>query len=198
MDNVNPAGFDELISEIERLDGQALRIRKNRPLGWNETVRRIREDVQAARSLDDLDRAFRKLDLAYPNRHASYDFSHELPMNRLVPTARFAVEWIHPNKVQLRISHVDDDFESLPQLKPAIGDLVIGIIWTANTSLVRRGVLFLQIPVEGTVRDGVRRKFPHATVFLEPINTSLLFARFQCGNEPFDVTCEHKPSVYES
>jgi len=64
-DLVNLAAFDELTSEVERLDGQVLQIRENRAISWGNIVRSLRGEIQSAKTMDDLERTFRKLDMAY-------------------------------------------------------------------------------------------------------------------------------------
>lgn len=144
---VDPRAFDQFISEIERLDGQALKIRENRSISWRETVQSIRKEILNAQSTADLERAFRKLDLAYPSRHASYSFEHDGGVG-LVPRVRFISEWIQSDKVQLRVSDIDRDFEIEPEIRPVAGDTVIAINGRAIKDWLEEGFAYCKFPLK--------------------------------------------------
>ncbi len=60
----------KLKTEIDRIDGEGLTPRANRPESWDETVSRLVNEAYLAENLNDLGRVFKRLDATYPNLHA--------------------------------------------------------------------------------------------------------------------------------
>jgi hypothetical protein len=66
--------FDEVSSEMMRLDAEALEARRLRPESWKNTMRELRSEVAAAEDFRDLASVFTRLDATYTNLHSSVDF----------------------------------------------------------------------------------------------------------------------------
>lgn len=62
--------FKKLVSEIERLDGEGLPVRKNRPEPWKITTQKLLNELQTATDASSFAKVFRKLDYTYTNLHA--------------------------------------------------------------------------------------------------------------------------------
>ena len=61
--------FDAVVGSITRLDGDGLVFRSKRRESWDATVARLRREAEAAGSLTDFGRVFKRLDATYPNLH---------------------------------------------------------------------------------------------------------------------------------
>ena len=62
--------FDKFISEIERLDGDGLLPRKNRPDNWKSTIKKLRAKMTKAHNWQEVGHIFKQIDATYPNLHA--------------------------------------------------------------------------------------------------------------------------------
>ena len=69
------------VEEINRLDGEGLIPRKNRPETWEQTTKKLAQEAFVAQDLFTLGRVFRKLDATYPNLHAKVALLPELDIN---------------------------------------------------------------------------------------------------------------------
>jgi len=67
-----------LSREIQRLDGEGLIPRKNRPESWADTLKKLAIEATQAKNLYDLGRVFKKIDATYPNLHAKLYMRPEL------------------------------------------------------------------------------------------------------------------------
>ncbi|MGZ3733174.1 MAG: hypothetical protein ACXU9U_05500 [Parachlamydiaceae bacterium] len=59
-----------LKDEIDRIDGEGLLPRSNRPESWDKTIQRLKNEAATANTAYDLGRVFKRLDATYPNLHA--------------------------------------------------------------------------------------------------------------------------------
>ena len=127
--------FDKLVEEIERIDGEGLPARANRPQPWKETVAILRGQMKDASTKTDLGQVFRKLDATYPNLHAQVVLHQQYdlikPDKKPVFAVRFDAEVTAKNKLASRIlvSQVKDEMlkDLRGSMKPARGDEVIAI-----------------------------------------------------------------------
>lgn len=62
--------FDDVVRQIERLDGDGLLPRNNRPETFAQTLKKLSVEASEAATLFELGRVFRRLDATYPNLHA--------------------------------------------------------------------------------------------------------------------------------
>jgi hypothetical protein len=68
----------ELVREMERVDGDGLSPRENRPESWTHTIARLSDESSKAENLYDLGRVFKRIDATYPNLHAKIYLVPEL------------------------------------------------------------------------------------------------------------------------
>ncbi len=73
-----------LVQEINRIDGEGLVPRSNRPESWEKTVARLGDESSRSQSLYDLGRVFKRLDATYPNLHAKVFMVPELDEKKSV------------------------------------------------------------------------------------------------------------------
>jgi hypothetical protein len=66
--------FDDVVSEMARLDGEGLEARRLRPESWSETLQGLRRELHQAENFKDLARVFGRVDASYTNLHSSVDF----------------------------------------------------------------------------------------------------------------------------
>jgi hypothetical protein len=119
--------FDELVSEMERLDGEFIELRnEKRHEAWAQVSSLLKSQFQSADSDFEISEVFRQLDQAYPSRHASIQ-THFTSPAKLVPTVRFRSHWIAPGVVQLVVSQVDADAMFMEAQTPVADDQVIAI-----------------------------------------------------------------------
>lgn len=62
--------FKQVVSEINRLDGEGLIPRYNRPEDWTTTTNKLTTEAKEAKTLNGFGRVFKRLDATYPNLHA--------------------------------------------------------------------------------------------------------------------------------
>lgn len=62
--------FNQVVSEMNRLDGEGLIPRANRPQSWIVTTTQLSHEAKEAKSFFELGRVFKRLNATYPNLHA--------------------------------------------------------------------------------------------------------------------------------
>jgi hypothetical protein len=147
--------FDRVVAELERIDGEGLLARKNRPEDWKTTVRKLRAQAKAAATPIDFGQVFRKLDATYPNLHAQVvlDEDFDIAANRIRPQigVRFAAEVVGPKqkKFQYKIGSIETEMmKSLREvLRPAIGDEVLAINGKPISEWSRENFLYCKFPL---------------------------------------------------
>lgn len=87
-----------LSREIQRLDGDGLIPRKNRPESWEETVKTLATEATQAKTLYELGRTFQRIDATYPNLHARVFMRPELDEGNTEGTVTFPFKFF-PEKV---------------------------------------------------------------------------------------------------
>ncbi len=70
--------FQRFVEEIDRLDGEGLIPRYNRPESWKVTTLRLEKEAGEAKDLFSFGRVFKRLDATYPNLHAKVMLLPEL------------------------------------------------------------------------------------------------------------------------
>lgn len=68
----------DLARHMERIDGDGLIPRHNRPESWSQTMGRLSQEAMDAQNLFELGRVFRRLDATYPNLHANIFMIREM------------------------------------------------------------------------------------------------------------------------
>jgi hypothetical protein len=127
--------FDKVVSELERIDGEGLPARRNRPVSWQATVADLRAQARNAESKIDFGQVFRKLDATYPNLHAKVTLAdnYDIAAGRLRPKIafRFGADFIgpKPSKFKYKISSIDGELtkEIKEVTRPALGDNIVAI-----------------------------------------------------------------------
>jgi hypothetical protein len=76
------ASVKALAAEMERLDGDGLIFRHERPQPWADTTLRLAEEARSARNWEDYFAALKRLNLTYPNMHAYQLQNDALPQRR--------------------------------------------------------------------------------------------------------------------
>ena len=66
--------FDELVSEIVRVDAEGLEARRLRTQSWPETIRILQSEMGRAESFKEMARVLTRLDATYTNLHSHIDF----------------------------------------------------------------------------------------------------------------------------
>lgn len=127
--------FDKLVDEIERVDGDGLIPRKNRPDSWGHVVAQLRNDIRAAKTTYEVGQVYKRLDLSYPNIHShitlSRDYDYHQAFGRLKFPFIIRYEKVGKEKLipKLRLKVTDKSkFLHLPaSQRPISGDEITKI-----------------------------------------------------------------------
>ena len=161
--------FDRVVSEIERIDGEGLPPRKNRPEEWKTTTKKLREMARLAASPIDFGQVFRKLDATYPNLHAQVvlDEKFDIMANRSRPRIgiRFAPEKVEAKQKRFhyRINSIETDTmkDFKEAARPGIGDELLAINDRSMGEWSTENFLYCKFPLreqcEANISDHFRR-----------------------------------------
>lgn len=83
--------LDSYISTINRIDGEGLIPRKNRPETWKKTVSRAKEIALKAKTKTEFGRALKLIDAAYTNLHAKVVLDTEFDPDKTLGKLKLAV-----------------------------------------------------------------------------------------------------------
>lgn len=163
--------FEKTVAELERIDGEGLPARKNRPESWKLTTEKLKEAAVAAQNPVDFGQVFRKLDATYANLHAQVvlDDKYDIAAGRLRPRIgiRFGAELIGPKqkKMTYKISALDTEMmkEFKESNRPAIGDELLFINGRPLAEWSRENFIFCKFPLreqcEANIFDHFRKAF---------------------------------------
>jgi hypothetical protein len=163
--------FDKVASEIERIDGEGLPARRNRPVSWKATLAKLRSQARNAESKIDFGQVFRRLDATYPNLHAQVTLAdnYDIAAGRLRPKIafRFGAEFIGstPSEVKYKISSIDGELtkEIREVVRPALGDNLVAINGKAMAIWSDENFLYCKFPLrqqcEANIFDHFRKGF---------------------------------------
>lgn len=158
--------FNQVVSEINRLDGEGLIPRFNRPENWKTTTEKLAFDAKNASSLHAWGRTFRRLDATYPNLHAKIFLRKELDQSANEGSIRFnfliAPELSSPNleirKYFIR-KYIDDD----SSVKS--GDEIIAINDKPIQEIEAENFIFCKFPLKSQcaleLSDNLRKELLH-------------------------------------
>jgi hypothetical protein len=157
--------FDAVASSIVRLDGDGLVFRAKRRESWEKTVARLRLEAEAATSLVDFGRVFKRLDATYPNLHTRVHLRRELDAVKSVGRVTFPL-LLRPEKLDRgpasswRVAHVEP---SIPLAgAPAVGDLVTAINGRRLSEWADENEVFCEFPLrmqcDADLWDNLRRE----------------------------------------
>ncbi|MEZ4741053.1 MAG: hypothetical protein R3B45_01155 [Bdellovibrionota bacterium] len=121
--------LNELINKIEKFDGEALFVRKNRDDSWRETVSKIIDEGTKTEEPPEFIRALERIDQTYPNLHSYFeshntDIKNSLPKKR-IPAIKFVEVRPSEDKVEFVISAINQ--KANHKLQPQIGDRLLAI-----------------------------------------------------------------------
>lgn len=147
--------FNSVVSELERIDGEGLPPRKNRPEKWETTVNILREQAKNAQTAVDFGQVFRKLDATYPNLHAQVvlNESYDIAPRRLRPriAVKFGADIVIQNQknFQYKISSIETDLmkDFRETIRPAIGDDLLAINGRPLKDWSRENFIYCKFPL---------------------------------------------------
>ena len=139
---------EKLGLEIERTDGEGILVRDGKPRTFQKILEQIKQEAKMATNWQELSRAFAKLDMAYPNLHASYEPGNEMTLpERLTPLVRFSVDWLAPTRTVVRISSLDKTNYSNEEI-PKRGDLLLEINGKPVSDWMKENFDFCKWPIK--------------------------------------------------
>jgi hypothetical protein len=105
--------MSDLRSEILRIDGEGLLARKNRSMGFSETIDTLISEMDQNKSITDFFRSFKRLDATYTNLHSRVVFADEVTNEIDLPYHKFPSLWLiaetDNDNVALKIEHITDE-----------------------------------------------------------------------------------------
>lgn len=84
----------DLAKQVQRIDGEGLLPRANRPEPWDKTVVKLSKEAYEAQSLYDLGRVFRRFDATYPNLHANVFLIQEMDEKKMIGSLKFPFRFL--------------------------------------------------------------------------------------------------------
>ncbi len=166
-------------TEMERLDGGAIEIRKrNRLEPWSETVSRLEREAQTTTDSRSLSRILLRLDQTYPNLHSNVDISPLIrdqasPMKR--PEILFASDWTSWDEVSYRV-HKVNSWSGPEENRPASGDEVTAINFIPIEKWKEEALHFCKFPLRNQCEADLPSQFQQGLLFwngTSPLNYSL-------------------------
>ncbi|PIU01083.1 MAG: hypothetical protein COT74_00840 [Bdellovibrionales bacterium CG10_big_fil_rev_8_21_14_0_10_45_34] len=157
--------FDKFVDEIERLDGEGLPPRSNRPESWQKTIARLRSELANAKTKFEVGQVFRRLDATYPNLHAhlSLDRNYDLTSVRPIIAATFRAEIVNKGQKTFKymISSLDKELASAfkERDRPGIGDEVLAINGTSMSEWSKQNFLFCKFPLREQCESDIFEHF---------------------------------------
>lgn len=140
--------FNQVVSEINRLDGEGLIPRINRPESWAETTAHLSNEARDANTLFEFGRIFKRLDATYPNLHARIHLHKLLDIVKSEGALnfKFAVVPDLKNSEPLNYDYFIKTKEIASELKD--GDQVLAINEKSIKSLEDMNFLFCKFPLK--------------------------------------------------
>jgi hypothetical protein len=143
--------FDEVVSEMARLDGEAMEARRLRPESWKETLAGLRREVLEADDFKDLARVFTRVDASYTNLHSNVDFVADGPWfapGTVRPRAWVATKVSEQGRASFHLE-VDDTKWSTPSLLGLrSGDEVLSLNGRALSQWSQENFNFCKFPLQ--------------------------------------------------
>lgn len=147
--------FDKFVQELERIDGEGLPPRKNRPESWGATMSKLREEISSAESPQQFGQVFRKLDATYTNLHAQVvlDEKFDIAAGGFRPRigVRFGPEVVKAGqkKFSYKINSIETDLMNgfTESRRPAIGDEVLAINGRPTSQWALENFIYCKFPM---------------------------------------------------
>jgi hypothetical protein len=144
-----------LVATIDRLDGEGLLPRANRPEPWAKTTARLQRAAGQAQSWAELGHVFKQLDATYPNLHAHLTLAPYLDVaatqGKLQLPVQFAADGLSPaaSSDRYRISSIDPAALPgvLPPNLPKVGDALVAINGRPLASWQAENFIFCKLPL---------------------------------------------------
>ena len=148
--------FDKVVSELERIDGEGLPARNNRPEDWKTTLKILQAQVRTAQTPREFGQVFRKLDATYPNLHAQVvlDENFDIAAGRLRPTiaVQFGAEIVGPRQknIQYKIKSIETEMmkDFKESNRPAVGDELLAINGKPMSEWSKENFIYCKFPLK--------------------------------------------------
>ena len=185
-----------LASEMERLDGEALYLRKNRQASWQQITDQLAIEAEQAITLNDFARVFSRLNQSYPNLHASLNIGKELESALIKGTelkVYFMAEILSERQTQYVISNIHKDAVYSKETQPELGDELLAINGQAMADWEKETLEFCKFPLAYQCNRELPRYFEKE--FLSWRNTQPLFFTLRRGSKVWDILVETRPKA---
>ncbi len=167
--------FDKMIEEIERIDGEGLLARINRPESWKATIAHLRKKAASAKTTIEYGQVFRKLDMTYPNLHANLVLNEEFDIaaGNIRPqiAAGFGAEVVDQNQTKYQYKIKSIKTEMLKDLKeskrPAMGDELLAINGISMVEWSKENFIYCKFPLKQQCEMNIFDHFRKGYLFWE-------------------------------
>lgn len=140
--------FNQVVSEMNRLDGEGLIPRSNRAESWEETTTKLSNEVREAKTLFEFGQVFQRLDATYPNLHARIHLHKALDVVKSEGALNFKFS-IVPDLKKSEASHFDYFIRTKEtDLDLKNGDQVVAINGQSIKSLEDANFIFCKFPLK--------------------------------------------------
>jgi hypothetical protein len=169
--------FDQLVSDIERLDGDGLLVRNTRPESWRNTVARLRATAGAARTSVEYGHVFHRLRSTYPNSHAEVStepayFARWMQSDVTLPVViRAEAVNLDETRPTLRIASVNSTWAAAQPANaklPKVGDIVVAINARPAMEWLRENEIFCRLPLATQCPIVFHRNLTRGLLFWHP------------------------------
>lgn len=155
--------FKGMVSEINRLDGEGLIPRTNRPESWQVTTDKLAKEAESAKTLFELAKVYKRLDATYPNLHARIFFHKDFDREKSEGKVKFTFR-IQPDLAKKDQEHYKyfilkerDDKSDLQN-----GDQILKINSVPIAEIENENFLFCKFPLKDQcaldLHDNFRRE----------------------------------------
>ncbi len=169
--------FDKVVGDIERLDGDGLTIRNQRPEQWRATVARLRVAAAEAAMPASFGQVFYRLRATYPNLHAGVSLANGfeprwMPNGAGLPIT-IRAEALTPTVTRptLRVATVADAWvKAQPAIAnlPSVGDPVVTINQRPVADWLRENEIFCRYPLAWQCPVDFQRNLSRGLLFWRP------------------------------
>jgi Peptidase family S41 len=169
--------FDKLVQDIERLDGDGLTIRHQRPEQWKATIARLRAAAAEATTPAALGHVFHRLRATYPNMHAGItlanDFNEKWMPNGASLPMTIRAETLAPDATRpvMRIASINEGWlktQSADTALPIVGDIVVAMNQRPMADWLRENEIFCRYPLAGQCPVEFQRNSARGFLFWQP------------------------------
>lgn len=205
--------FKQIVSEMNRLDGDGLIPRSNRPENWEATTAKLEKEALEAKTLFELGRVFKRLDASYPNLHAKVHLHKSLDVVKSEGALSFNFS-IVPELKNSEASNYDYYIKTKENnLDLKNGDQVISINGESIQSLEDTNFIFCKFPLKSQCALELFYNFKKEILWSrtqpleikvkrdnQEIKTKVSFEILSADAKPKsdpDLTCEEQEALYK-